>query len=114
MVQLRVRGPELSDSNMRDERHRERRFSRRRPAAWIAPVHLPVRAHGRRRWPVHRLLARTRIRLAQFRPEPLDFGTAFLRLELGDCGLRHRIPFVRVVRLSSAGANSTIPSSGKW
>lgn len=56
---------------------------------------------GRR--PVHRLLARTHIRLAQRLLEPLDFGTTLLGVELGDSGLRNGIPiagFVRVVRRS--------------
>jgi hypothetical protein len=62
---------------------------------------------------VDRLLARTRIRLAQLHPELLDFGTTFLCPELGDCGLRHRIA-APALSTSSARASSTIPVSGKW
>jgi len=64
------------------------------------------------RWTIHRVVARTRIRLAKFRPEPLDVGTALLSRELGDSGVRHRVSFAWL-SVSSAGADSTIPSAGK-
>jgi hypothetical protein len=38
-----------------------------------------------------------RIRLAQFRPEPLDFGVTLLRLDFGECSLRDRVSFTRSV-----------------
>lgn len=98
-----------------DARHRSRTISvrsvgrsRHLPAARAAPVHLPIRADRRRSRAVHWLLPRTRIRIREFRLEPLDFGIGFCVRSAATAA------FFRVIDRSSTGAKLTIPVSGKW
>lgn len=74
------------------------------PAAWVAAIHLPVRANSRRRKPIHGLFSCARMNRSQLRRRPLNLRSISLCFEGCGRGLSHRVPaplFCRGHHLSS-------------